>query len=154
MLEVLATDRGSIADIQGWAKTTGHQYIGTKDEGSLLKHYLRKADPSEAKEEKKFPHMASNEELEEKLNQNPLILDVREQAEYAFHRIPQSINIPLGFLEERLQEIELEREIYVICRTGNRSDYAAQLLSEKGYEKVQNVVPGMSHWDGPIEKDN
>lgn len=155
VLEVLATDRGSLADIQGWARNTGHQYLGTKEEGDVLKHYLRKADPSETKEETKFPHVTTNEDLLNKIESGAAItiLDVREPAEYAFNRIPGAKNIPLGELEKRFGELNQEDEVYVICRTGNRSDYAAQLLSEKGFKHVRNVLPGMTDWSGPTEKD-
>jgi rhodanese-related sulfurtransferase/TusA-related sulfurtransferase len=154
VLEVQATDKGSLADIQGWAKNTGHQYIGTIEEGDVLKHYLRKADSSETKEEKKHPHVLDLKELESKLENGEelTILDVREQAEYAFGHIPGAINIPLGELETRFTELKKEDEIYVICRTGSRSDLAAQQLTEKGFTKVINVVPGMVEWTGAMNK--
>lgn len=155
VLEVQATDRGSVADIQGWARNTGHQYLGTKEDGDVLKHYLRKADPSETKEETRYPHISTNEELQNKIEagENIHILDVREPAEYAFNRVPQAINIPLGELEKRVGELNPDEELYVLCRTGNRSDFAAQLLTEKGFKYVRNVLPGMTEWTGPTEKD-
>jgi rhodanese-related sulfurtransferase len=54
----------------------------------------------------------------------------------------------LGELENRLDELSKEEDIFVVCRTGNRSDLAAQKLAEKGFTKVINVVPGMSQWSG------
>ncbi|RXT08183.1 sulfurtransferase TusA family protein [Ammoniphilus sp. CFH 90114] len=155
VMEVEATDKGSTADISSWAKNTGHQYLGTVEEGNTLKHYLRKSDPSETKEETKFPHTVTNEELQKRLeeNDNITVLDVREPAEYTFGRIPGAKSIPLGELEERLHEISPEQEIHVVCRTGNRSDMACQLLAEKGYTKVRNVLPGMSGWTGSVEKN-
>ena len=42
ILEVVATDKGSKADLAAWAETVGHQYIGTIEEGVVLKHYIRK----------------------------------------------------------------------------------------------------------------
>jgi len=153
VIEVQATDKGSLADIQGWAKNTGHQYVGTIHEGDVLRHFLRKASAQEAREETKYPRTISNDELAAKLqNQEPIVvLDVREPAEYAFHRIPGSKSIPLGVLEERLGELRREDEVYVVCRTGNRSDLACQLLAENGFARVSNVLPGMSGWSGPRE---
>ncbi|WP_252313438.1 sulfurtransferase TusA family protein [Sinobaca sp. H24] len=55
VMEVQATDRGSLADMKGWAKTTGHEYIGSKEEGEVLLHYVRKANPEEVKETKSYP---------------------------------------------------------------------------------------------------
>jgi len=155
VIEVLATDKGSVADIQGWAKNTGHQYIGTIEEGEVFKHYLRKANADEVKEETRYPHTVSHEELIEKMNakENIKILDVREPAEYAFGRIPGAISIPMGELEERIGELNPEDEIHLVCRSGNRSDRACQLLEEKGFKKLKNVLPGMKDWSGQIEKN-
>jgi len=155
VIEVQATDKGSLADIQGWAKNTGHQYLGTVQEGDMLKHFLRKSTADEIKKPKKFPHTISNEELKQKLasGKKVKVLDVREPAEYAFNRIPGAVSIPLGELESRLGELSPEYEINVVCRTGNRSDMACQLLAEKGFKHVKNVEQGMSEWTGPVEQD-
>jgi TusA-related sulfurtransferase/rhodanese-related sulfurtransferase len=155
VIEIQATDKGSKADIQGWAKNTGHQYLGTIEEGDVLKHYLRKANPNEVKEETQYPHTITNEELHKRLeaNENVTVLDVREPAEYAFNRIRGAKSIPLGELDKRVEELNPDDEIHVVCRTGNRSDLAAQLLAEKGFKNVKNVLPGMTGWTGPTEKD-
>lgn len=152
VMEVQATDKGSKADIQAWAKSTGHHYLGTIEDGDTLKHYLRKASEKDM-EEKKHPHVVNNEELQTKLTEdrNIVVLDVRESAEFAFGHISGAKSIPLGELEERLHELNPEDEVYVVCRTGNRSDLAAQKLAEKGFKHVINVVPGMSKWSGAIE---
>ncbi|MFO1445190.1 sulfurtransferase TusA family protein [Bacillus sp. Bva_UNVM-123] len=149
VLKVEATDQGSRADMQAWAKSSGHQYLGTIKDGDVLAHYVRKSSGEELNE-KKYPHIATNEELERKLlvKDNIVVLDVREAAEYAFNHIPNALSIPLGELEEHFHELEKDAEIFVICRTGNRSDFAAQKLAEKGFGKVMNVIPGMSEWSG------
>ena len=155
VLELLATDKGSLADIQSWAKSTGHQYLGTKEENGVLKHYLRKANPNEVKDEIQYPHTITPGELKTKIeNKEKLtVLDVREPAEYAFGRIPGAKSIPLGELESRTHELNHDEEIHVVCRSGNRSDFAARILSEKGFKNVKNVVSGMSEWTGPVEQD-
>lgn len=149
VLEVQATDKGSKADMKAWAESTGHQYLGTLEEGNVLMHYLRKSSIDETTE-RKHPNVIDNEELGRKLesNENIVVLDVRETAEYAFNHIPNAISIPLGELDERIDELSKDAEIYVVCRTGSRSDLAAQKLTEKGFANVKNVVPGMSQWSG------
>ncbi|UHA71921.1 sulfurtransferase TusA family protein [Paenibacillus sp. 481] len=156
VLEVQATDKGSLADLQSWAKSTGHHYLGTKQAGNVLHHFIRKSAPAEAKDERDFPNTITNEELEQRIKETPpvTIVDVREPAEYAFAKISGAISIPLGQLEQRIQELNQEDEICVICRTGKRSDMAAQLLHEKGFKHVKNVVPGMSAWKGTVEQSN
>lgn len=153
ILEVQATDKGSTADIKAWAESSGHHYLGTTEDDGILKHYLRKAD-GEEKVEKKHPHIISNVELQTVLEKNSgaLLLDVRESAEFAFGHIPGAQSLPLEEVEKGLSGFDKEAEIYVICRTGNRSDVVAQKLAANGFAKVVNVVPGMSEWDGPIEK--
>lgn len=50
VLEVQATDKGSKADMKAWAESTGHHYLGTMEEGEVLKHYLRKSSNEESNE--------------------------------------------------------------------------------------------------------
>ncbi|REE66744.1 rhodanese-related sulfurtransferase [Paenibacillus taihuensis] len=155
VLEIRATDSGSVADLQSWAKRTGQQYIGLKEENGVFRHYIRKSDPTETKEERKFPHTIYNEELRKKLSEGEAlhIVDVREPAEFAFCRIPGAKSIPLGDLEERIYELDPSQDYVVVCRSGNRSDMACQLLMEKGFINVINAVQGMAVWTGEIEKD-
>ncbi len=155
VLEVQATDQGTKADLKAWAESAGHQYLGTLEEGAILKHYIRKSTEEE-KGEINYPHITTNESLAEKLaaEENIVLIDVREAAEYAFNHIPKAINIPLGDLEERASELNKDDEIYIVCRTGNRSDFAAQKLTALGFSNVKNVVPGMSGWDGSTKNSN
>jgi len=153
VLEIQATDKGSKADMKAWAESTGHHYLGTMEEEGILKHYIRRASESEAKNEAKFPHVIRNEELADKINDpSIIILDVREPAEFAFGHIPGALSIPLGELEERIKELPQDKTIYVVCRTGTRSSLAAQKLAEKGFSNVWNIVPGMSEWNGSLEQ--
>lgn len=155
VLEVKATDKGSVADLQSWSKRTGHQYIGLQEEGGVFRHYIRKADPTETKEDVKFQNTTSLEEIRNKLTSGEKlnILDVREPAEYAFGRIPGAVSIPAGELETRFHELDPNKEYHVICRTGSRSDMACRTLTDKGFSKLTNVIPGMTEWDGDVEKD-
>ncbi|HLO11968.1 MAG TPA: sulfurtransferase TusA family protein [Pseudoneobacillus sp.] len=156
VMEIQATDKGSTADLKAWAQSTGNQYLGTVVEGDTLKHYLRKASSEEEKSETKHPHTMNLDELLKKIegNEKVTILDVREPAEYAFGHIPGAINIPLGEIEKRFGELNQNDEINIICRSGNRSDYAAQQLAEKGFPNVKNIVPGMKDWTGPTNQSN
>ncbi|KAB2439824.1 sulfurtransferase TusA family protein [Bacillus luti] len=155
VIEVEATDKGSKADIESWANNVGHQYLGTRIEGDVLKHYLRKARQDEVKEAVNYPHIVTNEELQNKLDSQEecLVLDVREPAEFVFGHIPSAVSIALGELEKKSNEIHKDKPIYVICRTGSRSDLACQLLEKQGFSNVKNVVPGMSQWQGALEQE-
>lgn len=77
-----------------------------------------------------------------------VLLDVRQPEEFAEQHIPNSILIPLGELPERLDEIEeyRDKEIVVICRSGNRSGQACMFLTMSGFENVLNMRGGMLQW--------
>lgn len=71
-----------------------------------------------------------------------LILDVREPAEVAAGSLPQALNIPLGELRSRLDELPRDREIRVVCRSGQRGYYATRILLQKGF-RARNISGGM-----------
>lgn len=96
--------------------------------------------------------IATNDEVESKINnENSIILDVREPSEYALEHVPNSTLIPLGELDHRLDELDKNKTIYVICRTGNRSGHAAGFMKTQGFNDIYNVLPGMINWTGPTE---
>lgn len=151
VMEIQATDKGSTADLKAWAERTGHQYLGTTEDGEVLKHYVRKS--GEELPETTYEHVVTNEQLQQLLESRSdvVVLDVRETAEYAFGHIPGARSLPLGQLEDGLSELDQDAEIYVICRTGTRSDLACRKLVDAGFEHVKNVMPGMSEWTGETE---
>ncbi|MFT0562419.1 CoA-disulfide reductase [Bacillus cereus] len=69
------------------------------------------------------------------------LIDVREPNELKQGMIEGSINIPLDELRDRLDEVPMEKEIYITCQLGMRGYVAARMLMEKGY-KVKNVDGG------------
>lgn len=151
VLEVQSTDSGTTADLQAWAESVGHQYVGNVKEADVWRHFVRKAG-QEDQSQKEYPVTVDNNELLDQL-QHPdaVLLDVREEAEYAFAHIPGALSIPLGQLDERMSYFSKDKKLFVVCRTGNRSDMACQKLVAKGFEDVTNVIPGMSKWNGEIE---
>lgn len=78
-------------------------------------------------------------------------IDVRAPAEYKANCIKEFKNIPLNELHARMNELEADKETYVICQSGMRSSRAAAMLKKKGFDQVINVRGGMLEWDGPIE---
>ena len=75
----------------------------------------------------------------------PFLLDVREPYEYAEGHIDGARLLPLGELGRRLNELPRDREILVICRSGNRSGAATRQLVQAGYHAV-NLSGGMIGW--------
>jgi len=70
-----------------------------------------------------------------------MILDVRDPSEFAAGTITGAVNIPLGQLRERLEELPRDREIWISCGVGQRAYYACRLLSQHGFN-VRNLSGG------------
>ncbi|TAA73428.1 rhodanese-like domain-containing protein [Planococcus salinarum] len=83
-------------------------------------------------------------------NKDVSIIDVRETEEVKAGKIPGAVNIPLGLLEFRLQDIDKSKEHIMVCRSGSRSGMAASLLADRGYNVI-NMDGGMMDWDGPTK---
>ena len=73
------------------------------------------------------------------------LLDVREDDEWTAGHAPEAVHVRLGDLGARAGELPRDRELYVICRSGHRSAYAAQMLTAGGFSTV-NVADGMTGW--------
>lgn len=73
------------------------------------------------------------------------ILDVREDYEWVAGHAEGALHIPLDQLPGRLEELDPDEDLYVICRTGGRSFRAAQWLVAQGYSAF-NVAGGMDQW--------
>lgn len=150
VLEVQATDKGSVADLAAWSKTVGHQYIGTTEQDGVFHHYIRKCNIDAEQPAQTFAQTATNDEA---IAADGILLDVREAAEYAFGHIEGAVSMPLGELEARMSELDKSKAIYVICRTGTRSDMAAQQLAQAGFATVYNVLPGMAGYEGTLQQE-
>jgi rhodanese-related sulfurtransferase len=88
----------------------------------------------------------SVQEAAQRRDQGSYILDVREPQEWAEYHIPDSTLIPLEELPGRLSEIPQGREIIVVCRTGNRSAQARDILLAAGYTHVTSMTGGLTQW--------
>lgn len=73
------------------------------------------------------------------------LLDVREDDEWDAGHVAGALHIPLGELGARYTEIERDRPLFVICRSGNRSGHAAHALAGAGWD-ARNVSDGMMGW--------
>lgn len=73
------------------------------------------------------------------------ILDVREDFEITEGMIPGAIHIPMGELGARLDELDRNRPVIVICRSGNRSSRVADTLTDAGFI-ADTMAGGMSAW--------
>ncbi len=98
-------------------------------------------------------------DLVERMQENPdlLLLDVREPYEFDAMHIASSLNVPRGILEtacewdyeETVPELVngREREIVVICRSGNRSVLAVATMQAMGFTAVTSLKTGLRGWN-------
>lgn len=90
-------------------------------------------------------------------HKNALVLDVRDQKEFAAGHILNAKLIPLLKLKESIGELERHRDrpIVVVCRSGQRSATACAILGTRGFDQAYNLSGGMLAWqkaDLPVEK--
>lgn len=83
------------------------------------------------------------------INDDALVLDVREDKEWAEGHIPHAKHIPLGQLPNRIAELEKYKgkPIVVSCRSGNRSVTACRTLKKHGFEQAHNLTGGIIAWE-------
>jgi len=79
------------------------------------------------------------------LPEEAYLLDVREPGEWTVGHAPGAVHIPLGELGAQVRQVPRDQTVYVICRSGSRSAYAAQALGAGGWNAV-NVADGMLGW--------
>ena len=82
------------------------------------------------------------------------VLDVRTPEEWNEFHAPNSTLIPLDQLASRLSEVPRDRQIVVVCRSGNRSQQGRDILLNAGFEQVASMAGGLNEWRAngfPIE---
>lgn len=85
------------------------------------------------------------DDLAEAMKHGAYVLDVREQDEYDEAHVPGVVPIPLGELEDRVNEVEDGSRVFVICRSGARSQKGADILEANGIDAV-SVAGGTLGW--------
>jgi adenylyltransferase/sulfurtransferase len=88
------------------------------------------------------------EELKAKIDKGDAlaIVDVREPREWDICRIEKATLIPLGELPQRMDELDRQREMVVLCKMGGRSAQAVAFLRQQGFEHVHNLDGGILAW--------
>lgn len=93
-------------------------------------------------------------ELKQRLDNSEDIqlIDVREQNEYDFARIPNSVLIPLGQVINRMTEINQARDTVVHCKMGGRSARAIEALRRAGFSgNLMNLKGGIIAWSNEVD---
>lgn len=93
-----------------------------------------------------MPPEISVQEAVAKQEAGAFILDVREPSEWNEAHIAGATLIPLGELGSRVNELPKDKEIVVVCRSGNRSAQARDLLVNEGFTQVTSMAGGLNQW--------
>jgi rhodanese-related sulfurtransferase len=101
-----------------------------------------------------LPEM-SPAELHQRLQSDtpPLVLDVREPWELALARLPMTVHIPMGQVPDRLDELDRDAEIVVMCHHGVRSRQVGAFLRQSGFARVINLTGGIDAWSADVDPD-
>lgn len=89
----------------------------------------------------------SVQDLKNATEPDKIILDVRTQSEYDAGHVEGVLLIPVQELEDRLSELSKDKPTYVICRSGNRSMTASEILEKGGFQDIRNVQGGILAWE-------
>ena len=81
------------------------------------------------------------------LEADDILVDVRTVTEFEKGNIPGSVNIPVDDLRERLDEIPVDKNIYIYCKVGLRGYLAQRILVQSGFQNVFNVSGGYQSWE-------
>jgi rhodanese-related sulfurtransferase len=101
-----------------------------------------------------MPLEINAEQAYQKYQAGAFVLDVRTQAEWNEYHAPNTTLIPLDQLQARMNELPRDKEIVVVCRSGNRSQQGRDILLSGGFTQVTSMVGGLKEWSTlgyPIE---
>lgn len=129
-----------------------------------MKTFTQLVDAARANVKELFPW----DLIEHLKDANLLIVDIREPYEYDAMHILDSLNVPRGILEtaceydyeETVPELveARDKQVILVCRSGNRSIFAAEVMQQMGYKNVYSLKTGLRGWnefEQPlVDKDN
>ena len=116
----------------------------------LWSNYRRNNNPSTA-----LPAEISVSEAYNKYQNGAYVLDVRTQEEWNDFHAPNTTLIPLDQLPAHLNELPRDQEIVIVCRSGNRSQQARDILLNAGFQQVASMQGGLNEWRAsgyPVEQ--
>jgi len=93
-----------------------------------------------------LPSEISVSQAKDLYDSGAFVLDVRQPEEWNEVHIPNTTLIPLGELQSRLSEVPKDKQVVVVCRSGNRSQEGRDILLKAGFENVTSMAGGMNQW--------
>lgn len=92
------------------------------------------------------PEITVAEFLREAAGSGVQVVDVREPEEWATGRMPGSVLMPMGEVAARKRELDPDKPVVTVCRSGRRSLYSAEELLGAGFRDVKSLAGGLIAW--------
>ena len=93
-----------------------------------------------------LPATITVQQANEQFASGAFLLDVREPSEWNEAHVEGAVLIPLGELSTRMSELPTDKDVLIICRSGNRSGQARDLLRAAGLNRTTSVDGGINAW--------
>ena len=95
-----------------------------------------------------YSEVSTKEAFELIKNIQPLVLDVRTEAEFKSGHLENAILVPVQQLQARLNELAAykNQDILIYCATGNRSTVASKVMLDSGFKRIYNMRHGIRQW--------
>jgi hydroxyacylglutathione hydrolase len=93
-----------------------------------------------------IPSLSTSEVAREIASNDKVVLDVRGEGEWKAGHLPGSVNLPVGDLEQRLNELPRGHPLIVHCQSGSRASIAASVLRARGFTDVRLFPGGFAEW--------
>jgi len=84
-------------------------------------------------------------------NTDPLLLDVRERWEFEYCNIEGSILIPMGELPSKMDTLDPQQDIIMICHHGIRSRQMGYYMEQAGFKHITNLDGGVEQWAEDVD---
>lgn len=98
-----------------------------------------------------IPEISAAEFLQRRAQSDALtLLDVREDWEMSVASVPGVVHIPMAQVQSRLNELDRNKEIVVLCRSGRRSLEVAKFLQLNGFQAI-NLAGGILAWSRDVD---
>ncbi|GAC1372933.1 MAG: MBL fold metallo-hydrolase [Ktedonobacteraceae bacterium] len=147
---VLIADQAEIGKVQRELSLIGLEHVTGYLPAAVIQQWKEAGLPLEQ------VHKMDAASLCQRIEQENIpVIDVRGASEYEAGHLEGAINIPLGHLEQRLQELPEQQEFVVHCQGGSRSAIAASILAAHGFSKHIDMAGGFMAWEKaglPVEK--
>ena len=100
-----------------------------------------------------LPSITPTELYEELLSSTPpTVIDVREDHELAISYLDGCVHIPLAELPGRLEGLNKDAKLVVLCRVGGRSAQATSYMIQRGFTNVRNLTDGINGWARTVDQ--